>query len=151
MSLPRLSAVPLEVAIAGKVPAAQLRACGWRLRNAQEVTVTFDSYRQYIADSSGEFSVCKHVYVATNSGWFSDRSAAYLASGRPVILEATGFEAHLPCGRGLFAVRTPEEAAAALDEINRDYDRHANWARQVARDHLEATLVLGRLLFELEC
>jgi hypothetical protein len=149
MNLPRLSKVPLEVAVSGKVPAAQLFASGWRLKSGWEVTVTFDSYRQYITDSRGEFSVCKNVYVATNSGWFSDRSAAYLASGRPVVLQATGFEAHLPCGRGLVAVCTPEEAAAALDEVSLDYDRHSNWAREVAREHLDTWRVLGRLLAQL--
>jgi hypothetical protein len=147
--LPRLCTMPLEVAVSGKAPAQEMLACGWRLKSGREVTMTFDSYRQYIADSRGEFSVCKNVYVATHSGWFSDRSAAYLASGRPVVLQATGFEAHLPCGRGLFAAGTVEEAAAALEEIGSDYDRHARWAREVAREHLDTRSVLGRLLDEL--
>jgi hypothetical protein len=87
---------------------------GWRLRSAREVTATLESYWDYIRNSKGEFSVCKHVFVETRSGWFSDRSAAYLASGRPVILEETGFSANLPCGNGLFAAATEEEAAEAL-------------------------------------
>jgi hypothetical protein len=149
IDLPQRTAVPLEVAVSGQIPRQQLLQCGWRLRSAHEVTNSFDSYRDYIRGSRGEFSVAKHVYVATNSGWFSDRSAVYLASGRPVILQATGFEAHLPCGRGLFAVGTPEEAAAALEEVSRDYDRHAAWAREVAREHLETNKVLSRLLAEL--
>jgi hypothetical protein len=88
------------------------------------------------------------VFVATRSGWFSDRSAAYLASGRPVVLQDTGFSEHLPCGRGLFAVSDVEEAAAAIEEIRADRLRHSRWAADVARDHLEARTVLGRFLAE---
>jgi hypothetical protein len=146
MDLPRMTTAPLEVAVAGKVPTERLEGSGWRVRRAHEVTASFDSYRDYIRASRGEFSVCKNGYVVTNSGWFSDRSAAYLAAGRPVVLQATGFEDHLPCGRGLFAVRTPEEAAAAIDAVSAAYDRHSRWAREVAREHLEARVVLGRLL-----
>jgi hypothetical protein len=104
---------------------------------------------QYIRDSKGEFTVCKNVFVATNSGWFSDRSAAYLAAGRPVVMQETGFSQHLPCGRGLFAVHTIEEAASAIEEINRDYNRHSRWARQLAREYLAANVVLGKFLGEL--
>ena len=88
-------------------------AAGWQIRHALQVTASMDGYLAYIAGSQGEFGVCKHACVATNIGWFSERSAAYLASGRPVVMQDTGFSRHLPCGRGLFAVRTVEEAAAA--------------------------------------
>src|SRR5262249_36493692 len=126
LDLPRRTRVPLEMAVAGTdVPEDELRAHGWRLAYAGEVTLTFDSWRDYIRGSRGEFSVCKNVYVATHSGWFSDRSACYLASGRPVVMQETGFSAHLPCGQGLFAVRTADEAAAALAEIAGDYGRHS--------------------------
>jgi len=146
LELPTRVAPPMEVAVAGRnVPAQRLRECGWLLRAAHEVTTSFDSYRAYLHRSRGEFSVCKNVFVATNSGWFSDRSAAYLAGGRPVVLQETGFSAHLPCGRGLFAVRTVDEAAAAVEEIAGDYERHSGWARELARDHLDAGKVLGRL------
>lgn len=150
MDLPRRTESTLEVAISGRnVPTAQLFASGWRVRDAHAVTLSFDSFQEYIRASRGEFSVCKHVFVATHSGWFSDRSAAYLASGRPVVLQDTGFSVHLPCGRGLFAVRTVDEAAAALDEINSDYHRHTQWAREIGCEYLEATKVLGRFLREL--
>ena len=119
------------------------------MSNAHTVTASFDSFWEYIRRSRGEFSVCKHVFVATNSGWFSDRSGAYLASGRPVIIQDTGFSAHLPCGEGLIAVRTMEEAAEALDEVTKDYARHANRAREIAWDQLEATKVLGKFLDEI--
>jgi hypothetical protein len=148
MDLPQRTAVPLEVAVAGKCPEADLVRNGWRVRRAHEVSVTYDAYRDYIRESRGEFSVCKNVYVATNGGWFSDRSAVYLVSGRPVVLQDTGFGSVLPTGRGLFAVRTPDEAAAALDEIADDWDRHSRWAREVAAEHLDTRRVLPRLLAE---
>ena len=97
----------------------------------------------------GEFGVSKNVCVDTNSGWFGDRSAAYLASGRPVIHQETGFSRHLPCGRGLFAVRTVEEAATAINEINGDYERHSKWARDIAGEYLDTRKVLGNFLLEL--
>jgi hypothetical protein len=147
--LPRRTGAPLEIAVSGKAPARELRQAGWRLRRASEVTVSYDSFGEYIRASAGEFSVCKHVFVATNSGWFSDRSAAYLASGRPVVLQDSGFSAHLPCGRGLFAVRTADEAAAALDEIGRDYARHSRAARDIAVAYLDAPKVTGTLLSQL--
>ena len=150
MGLPRRTAVLLEVAIAGKnAPTAQLMDSGWRVRDAHKVTLSYDSFRDYIQASKGEFSICKHVFVTTNSGWFSDRSAAYLASGRPVVLQDTGFSEHLPCGRGLFAVCTVDEAVAALEEINGDYERQTRWARDIAVEYLDAPKVLGRFLHEL--
>jgi hypothetical protein len=150
MDLPRRTAVPLEVAVSGKkLPLNRLRESGWRVRDAHEVTKSFDVYRSYVQASRGEFSVCKNVFVATNSGWFSDRSAAYLASGRPVVLEETGFSRHLPCGRGLMAVRTATEAAVALEEIEGNYERHSGWAKEVAREHLDASVVLKRFLDEI--
>jgi|SRR5439155_3266396 len=150
IELPRRVVAPLEVAVSGKnVPTDQLQNSGWRVRDAHKVTLSFDSFCNYIRTSSGEFSVCKHVFVAMNSGWFSDRSAAYLASGRPVVLQDTGFSDHLPCGRGLFAVQTVDEAVAAIKVITRQYKQHAQWAREIAMEYLDATKVLRRFLGEL--
>jgi hypothetical protein len=150
INLPKLTETPLEVAVAGKnTPKERLIDCGWRLRNAIEVTLSFHSFREYIQQSAGEFSVCKNVFVKTRSGWFSDRSAAYLASGRPVVLQETGFSSHLPCGQGLFAVETPFEAKDAMDEIMANYDRHSTVARELAYEYLEAKKVLKRFLCEL--
>ena len=150
LELPARTVAPVEVAVSGKgVPTERLVAAGWRLRWANDVSKSVDAYWDYIRASRGEFSVCKHVFVATNCGFFSDRSAAYLASGRPVVLEETGFSAHLPCGEGLFAVRTVDDAAAALDAIVSDYGRHARRAREIAVEHLSAAKVLGKLLREL--
>jgi hypothetical protein len=85
----------------------------------------------------------------SNCGLFSDRGAAYLASGRPVVMQDTEFSAHLPCGRGLFAVGTVDEAAAAINEISNGYERHSKWARDVSIEFLDAPRVLGRFLGEL--
>lgn len=153
MDLPRRTAAPMELALGGRggeyVPMERLRRRGWRVRNALDVTVTFDAFQDYLAASRGEFGVCKNVFVATHCGCFSERSAAYLASGRPVVMQDTGFSDHLPCGKGLFAVRSAEEAAAALDEICGDYERHSRAAREVARECLDATRVLRKFLHEL--
>jgi hypothetical protein len=89
-------------------------------------------YRDFIRSSLGEFSIAKSTYVVSNSGWFSDRTECYLASGRPAVVQVTGFRVHLPTGDGLFAYRTVEEAAAALETIVADYARHAQAARDVA-------------------
>ncbi len=150
MTLPRLTNIPLEIAVHGKdVPVQELLDHGWLIRDAHQVTSSFDSYGDYIATSCGEFGVCKNVFVATQCGWFSDRSAAYLASGRPVVLQETGFSNHLPCGEGLFAVRNAEEAAAAIEAIAGNYARHSHAARSLAREYLDASVVLGRFLTEL--
>jgi hypothetical protein len=150
LSLPKLTDMPIEIAVSGKyTPISRLRDAGWRVRDAHQVTATCDSFAKYIRESLGEFSVAKNVFVATRSGWFSDRSAIYLASGRPVVLEDTGFSAHLPCGRGLFAVGTAEEAAAALTTIAGDFETHARAAREIAAEYLDASVLLRRFLNEL--
>lgn len=150
VELPRLSRGNFEVAVSGRdIPEEALSAACWRIRDAHRVTESFDSFRSYVHGSIAEFSVCKNGYVATNCGWFSDRSAAYLASGRPVIQQETGFSSHLPCGLGVFAVSTVEQAAAAADEILGDTRRHSKWARQVAAEYLSSVKVLTRFLEEL--
>jgi hypothetical protein len=99
-----------------------------------------------VAGSRGELSVAKNIYVATNSGWFSGRSACYLAAGRPVILQDTGFSQRLPTGEGLLAFSQIEEAAAALDRVESNYTSHARSAREIAEHHLDSGLVLGNIL-----
>ena len=146
LDLPGRTTAPMEIAVSGDIPTQRLTGAGWRVRNAQEVTASYESFRQYLEASRGEFSVCKQGYVVLNTGWFSDRSAAYLASGRPVVMQDTGFSAHLPCGQGLFAVRTMDEAAWAVNEICGAYERHARAAREIASQHLEARSVLRRFL-----
>jgi hypothetical protein len=107
---------------------------------------TPERFRAYVAGSLAEFSCAKGGYVGTRSGWFSDRSACYLAAGRPVILQSTGFEDALPVGNGLFAVHDTAEAAAAIAEVRGNYRHHARAARELAREFFDAEVLLARML-----
>lgn len=146
IGLPGRTGTRMELAVAGNAPNERLESHGWHVRDAHEVTKTLDSYRAYIRGSAGEFGVCKQVFVATRNGWFSDRSAAYLASGRPVILQDTGFSEVLPTGAGLLAVNSEDEAAAAIGSVFADYGTHADAARRIAVEYLDAKKVMGGLL-----
>jgi hypothetical protein len=147
ITLPSLTTVPLEVAVSGKhTPFDRLRECGWRVRNAYDIGKSAADYWSYIAGSSGEFSVVKHIFQATWSGFFPDRTAVYLACGRPAVVQDTGFSEHVPCGRGLLAVRDPEGAAAALDAIMADYDGHRATARELAAEYFSPRRTVGRLM-----
>jgi glycosyltransferase involved in cell wall biosynthesis len=139
---------PLELALAADdvEAVAQLRSAGWRVVEARPLSKDIDAYRRYIRGSAGELSAAKEQNVRLRSGWFSDRSASYLAAGRPVVLQDTGFGCALPTGAGLFAFRTMDEAAAALAEIEADYRRHAQAAYAIAAEHLRAETVLSELL-----
>ncbi|MEK6250822.1 MAG: hypothetical protein AABM43_02555 [Actinomycetota bacterium] len=123
-----------------------LRENGWTLLDPAAVAGTPDDYRRFVQGSWAEFGLTKSGYVVASSGWFSDRSACYLASGRPVIAQDTGFGRRLPTGAGLLAFSTAEEAAAAVEELQRDYDRHSAAAREVATEHLDSDRVLGTLV-----
>ena len=149
LSLPLEVKSPLEVAVSGKVPLKLLSKNGWSIKNGHQVTLSFDSFRNYIGASRAEFSVCKNVFVKNATGWFSDKSGAYLASGRPVVLQDTGFGKHLPVGEGLFAVNTLTEAKEALNEIETNYGKHSKAARQIAHEFLEAEKVMKNFLYEL--
>ena len=150
LDLPRHVPVGMELAVSGmNVPMAEIENAGWKVRDAQAVTLSYDAYHDYIRSCRGEFSVCKNIFVAMNTGWFSDRSAAYLASGRPVVLQDTGFSRHLPVGEGLFAVRNMDEASAALAEIEGNYGSHAKKAREIACEYLDADIVLRKFLDEI--
>jgi GT2 family glycosyltransferase len=127
-----------------------LRQRGWRVRDGVEISRGIDRYRDYIGASRGEFTVAKEQNVRLRTGWFSDRSATYLASGRPVITQETGFSNVFPTGDGLFAFDSFEEALAAVEEIDADYTRHASAAREIAREFFSHEVVLGRLLDDLE-
>jgi hypothetical protein len=125
-----------------------LTAHGWRLTDAGFTTDPWQ-YRDYVRASSGEFTVARDMHVRLKSGWFSERSACYLAAGRPVVTQDTGFGTVLPTGEGLFAFNTAEEVLAAFDAINSDYDRHSRAARAIAEDYFRAETVLARLLSDL--
>jgi hypothetical protein len=146
LDLPRRAPDRLEAAISGTAPRERLRAAGWHVLDARTVSVGLDDYRRYLQGSRGELSVAKQAYVATRSGWFSTRSAVYLACGRPAILQDTGFSRHLPTGPGLHPFTTPEEAVAALAVVRADYRAACAHARAVAEECFRAEEVCQRLL-----
>jgi hypothetical protein len=127
----------------------KLQSNGWRLSDAHSFTTDPWRYRDYILASRGEFTVAKDQYVAPRTGWFSERSACYLAAGRPVVSQDTGFGNSLPTGTGLFAVDTPEEARDALEQINGDYGRHSRAAREIAEEFFGAERVLAKVIEDL--
>jgi len=118
----------------------------WRFTSPIQMSVDYWLYRDYIQQSKGEFTVAKDQYVRLNTGWFSDRSACYLAAGRPVITQETGFTEHYGGDAGLLAFRSLNEVAEAAQEINADYKKHSGAARQIAREIFEAEKVLKSLL-----
>jgi hypothetical protein len=146
MDLPSRTTQPFELAING--PQRLLREHGWQTVDAMGVSRSLWDYRAFIQASKAEFGVAKHTYVATRSGWFSDRTECYLSSGRPALVQDTGWTAHLPHGEGLLAFSNPDEALAGIDRINSDYERHARRAGEIAREHFDARRVLPRLLDE---
>jgi YHS domain-containing protein len=126
-----------------------LESQGWRLRDALALTTSPWPYREYVQASRGEFTVARDLNVRLRSGWFSERSACYLAAGRPVVTQDTGFGTVLPTGEGLFAFNTMEDIVAAFDAINSDYDRHSRAARAIAEDYFKAETVLAKLIEDL--
>lgn len=125
---------------------AALRRHGWQLTDPAQVASTPWAYRNFIQGSLLELGIAKHGYVTSSSGWFSDRSVCYLASGRPVVAQDTGFSSWLPTGAGLLSFRTADEAANALGEVAGDYERHRRAARKLAEDVFDSDRVLGELL-----
>src|SRR4029079_11584962 len=121
-------------------------AKGWKLRDALEQTRDLVTYQQYIQRSKAEFAVAKQGYVVSCSGWFSERSAAYLASGRPVVVQDTGFSSWLPSGAGVMAFETPQGALAGLESSDRRYAFHGRAARETAEEYFDARKVLSRLV-----
>ena len=140
----------IQIHVADATDRDALRAAGWRLACPRDVAGTPAAYRGYVRGSDAEFSVAQGAYVALRTGWFSDRSARYLAAGRPVLLQDTGLEDTLPVGEGLVPFETPEDAAAGADHIASDYDAHARAARRLAVEHFDSDRVLGRFLDELK-
>ncbi len=119
---------------------------GWALADPLRACGDPDAFRRYVQRSGAEFSVAQGMYVDTYSGWFSDRSVRYLASGKPVLVQDTGFTANLPTGEGLLAFRTLEEAVAGAKAIDRDYERHCQAARRLAEEYFDAAKVLSDFL-----
>lgn len=136
----------LDIDTSDEEDRAALEAHGWSLADPVRVAGDPWRYRDFIRGSKAEFMVAKNIYVDTGSGWFSDRSICYLASGKPVLAQDTGLRGRYPSGEGLVLYSTLEEAAAGVEEIAGDYERHARAARAIAEDHFDSDKVLRRLL-----
>ena len=150
IDLPRRTAQPLELALGSYTEADRrmLEEHGWRVCRAMDFSTDLDLYRRYVQQSHGEFTVAKDQNIRLRSGWFSERSAQYLAAGRPVITQETGFSNILPTGRGLFAFSTMDDILAAVDAVNSNYDLHCRAAAEIAREYFSYDVVLGRMLAE---
>jgi hypothetical protein len=150
VELPRKTAQPIELALliheTETDDRAALRQNNWRLVNPHEAAGGRDGFRSYILQSRAEFSVAKQGYVKTQSGWFSDRTACYLASGRPAVVQDTGFGRYLPTNEGLLTFTTLEEAVRGIESINADYTAHSTAARKLAKEKLAAPKVLQSIL-----
>lgn len=156
----RVRPVPMEVALPplqhpeweqGGVPGSslsmtRLRSNGWAVVDSLRHCATIDSYRSYIQDSRAEWSVAKQGYVRGQAGWFSERSACYLAAGRPVVTQDTGLAAVLPCGDGIRVFTSEEEAADAVREVDGNYEHHAAAAAAIAHEYFDSSKVLRTLL-----
>jgi hypothetical protein len=147
LELPRLRPGPFELA-AGLDEAARgrLQQRGWRLVPSIPLSEDAERYRAYIRGARGEFTVARDQYVRPRTGWFSDRSACYLAAGRPVITQETGFSKFLPTGKGLFAFTTMEDVLAAVEAVESDYEGNCRAAREIAAEYFAAEKVVGSLL-----
>lgn len=144
LDLPSRAPARFELAVNG--PHDLLRAHGWSPIDAMRVSRTAGQYRDFIQGSKAEFGVAKHAYVARRSGWFSDRTACYLAAGRPAVVQDTGWSTHLPSGIGLVPFSTAEEALDGIARVEADYRDHAVRAAGIAKEHFDAARVLPRLL-----
>jgi hypothetical protein len=147
LGLPGRRALPFAMAVSGPDHVRRmLEAHGWRTTPALGVSEDVDCYRDFIRGSRGEFTVARDQYVRPRTGWFSDRSACYLAAGRPVITEETGFSKVLPTGRGLFGFDSMDGVLAALDAIETDYAASCRAAREIGAEYFAAEKVVASLL-----
>ncbi|MDX1393413.1 MAG: hypothetical protein R3195_03440 [Gemmatimonadota bacterium] len=150
LELPRLTDAPFTIALdideSDAVDRDRLVAAGWRLVDPLDRAGDYESYRRFIRSSAGELMIAKGLYVQTRSGWFSDRSVCYLASGLPVVAQDTGWTESLPSGDGLIGFGTVGEAASAIDAVRSNPRRHARAAREVAEARFDSRRVLARLV-----
>ena len=147
--LPRMAKQELEIALKTyreeDAGIQLLKDNGWHLSDASQIN-TLSSYQNYIAKSRAEIGIAQNAYVKGNSGWFSDRASHYLASGKPVLAQSTGFERYIPIGRGLLSFSTIEEAIEGIDAINYEYEAHCRAAREFADEFLDHKKVLPNML-----
>jgi len=147
LDLPLRRPVSLELATGvGDDVQRVLSEKGWRQLSSVEISKDVNRYRSYIQRSRGEFTVARDQYVRPNTGWFSDRSVCYLAAGRPVITQETGFSKFLPSGKGLFGFRSMEDILAAIDAVESDYEGNCRAAREIAAENFAAEKVIGSLM-----
>jgi hypothetical protein len=146
VDVPARSPVPVYAALNGHAPAHLLRRGGWHLENPNAVSDSPGAYRSYLATSLGEFSVAKHAYVASRSGWFSGRTACYLALGVPAVVQDTGFGRAIPSGAGVLSFTTVPEAHEAISSLVADPRAHAETALEIATTYFDAHVVLGQLI-----
>jgi hypothetical protein len=144
--VPQSFEVALDIHPADEQDRSLLQRHGWQIVDPMQAAAIPDSFRKYVQGSGAEFSVAQGVYVDTNSGWFSDRTVRYLASGKPVLVQDTGFGRSFPVGEGLLSFRTLQEAEAGAKEIARNYEHHCRAARALAEEYFDSDRVLGRLL-----
>jgi hypothetical protein len=146
LDLPGRVAAELELAVSGNAPRQRLQEHGWHVADAYGCSHSLDAYRDYLAGSRGEWSIAKNAYVASRSGWFSTRSAAYLALGKPVIVQDTGFRPYVATGAGVLTFDNIDEAAAAITAVEANYEHHCEAARASAEREFAAEHVLGKLM-----
>ena len=147
MSLPSKVNEIMEVAVSGnKIPWQRLSEHKWLAKKADDISISASSYLSYIAGSKAEFSVAEQAFVATQCGWFNDRSGYYMGFGKPVVLQETGFSRVLPTGRGLVSFNNIEEAADAIRKVSLDYAVHSKAARELALEYMDAGKVIGKFL-----
>ena len=148
--LPSKTNIPLRLAMGlgvdGQRPAQELRQIGWDLVEPQEVVPDHRAYRSFLTNSRGEWSVAKHGYVEGRTGWFSCRTACYLAAGRPAVVQETGWSRHLPSDRGVLPFTNLDEAAEGLAKVTRNYSEHSKAAREIALEFFDAKKVCQKLL-----
>lgn len=145
--LPKRVNVPLALAVSGyTTPKKEIIEDGWNLIDAPAVTTTGESYLNFIRDSLGEWSIAKNVYVATNSGWFSCRTACYLAAGRPAVVQDTAWSRYIPSGDGVIAFTTMDEAVDALNRVASDPAHQRRAAFEIAREYLAPDKVLPPMI-----
>jgi len=154
----RVRPTVLEVAVASKAPdrpapawvrrppSDLLRRNGWRLVEPMEICGDAGGYRRYIESSRGEWTVAKNAYVLGRSGWFSGRTACYLAAGRPVVVQDTGFGGVIPTGQGVVTFRDVDEAVEGIRQVEADWPRHSKAARAIAEEYFDARKMVGRLI-----
>lgn len=145
--LPRHCPEALELVLGSpSAPRDRLQSAGWKLRNPNQAALTPAAFQDYLRASKAEFTVAKHGYVAGRSGWFSERSANYLASGRPVVTQDTGFSTWVPVGAGVISFRDCGQALAAIEEVAGNLRKHSRAARELASAYFDSMAVLSRML-----